>query len=89
MLALAVLMYINDIKGITKPFIPFKAMGTNALMAFVFSGVLVKSYQFISFSPSKYFGLNEFTSLAWAIIFAGIIFCILWILYRKNIVIKL
>ena len=89
MLALAFLMFIIDIKGVTKPFEPFKAMGTNALMAFICSGVIAKSYQFVSFSPSKYFGLNEYTSLAWSVIFAGIIFCILWTLYRKNIVIKL
>lgn len=89
MLVLGVLMYIIDIRGIEKPFTPFKAMGTNALMAFVVSGVLAKSWRFISFSPSEYFGANEFTSLAWAIIFTLIVFCILWVLYRKKIVIKL
>ncbi|MGN0201720.1 MAG: acyltransferase family protein [Candidatus Cryptobacteroides sp.] len=89
MIALAFLMYVIDIKGIEKPFVPFKAMGTNALMAFVVSGVLAKSWRFISFSPSEYFGANEFTSLAWAIIFTLIVFCILWVLYKKKIVIKL
>jgi len=89
MLALAFLMFVIDIKGHQKPFEPFKAMGTNALMAFVLSGVIAKSYQFFNFSPSAVFGANEFTSLAFALLFAGVIFCILWILYRKNIVIKL
>ena len=89
MLALAFLMYIIDIKGIEKPFTPFKVLGTNALMAFVVSGVLAKSWRFISFSPSEYFGANEFTSLLWAIIFMLIVFCILLVLYRKKIIIKL
>jgi Uncharacterized conserved protein len=89
MLALAFLMYVIDIKGFAKPFEPFKAMGTNALMAFVCAGVIAKTYSIAGFSPSKYFGLNEWTSLAWALIFTGVIFSILWVLYRKNIVIKL
>ena len=89
MLALAFLMYIIDIKGIEKPFTPFKVLGTNALMAFVVSGVLAKSWRFISFSASEYFGANEFTSLLWAIIFMLIVFSILLVLYRKKIIIKL
>lgn len=89
MLALAFLMYIIDIKGIEKPFTPFKVLGTNALMAFVVSGVLAKSWRFISFSLSEYFGANEFTSLVWAIIFMLIVFSILLVLYRKKIIIKL
>lgn len=89
MLALAFLAYLLDVKGYQKPFVPFKAMGMNALMAFVFSGVIAKSYRFFGFAPSRYFGANEYLSLLWALIFASIIFCILWILYKKKIVIKL
>ncbi len=89
MLALAFLAYLLDVKGYEKPFIPFKAMGMNALMAFVFSGVIAKSYGFFGFAPSRYFGANEYTSLLWAFIFVTIIFTLLWILYKKKIVIKL
>lgn len=89
MLALAFLAYLIDVKGYEKPFVPFKAMGMNALMAFVFSGVIAKSYRFFGFAPSHYFGANEYTSLLWALIFVTIIFTLLWILYKKKIVIKL
>ena len=89
MLALAFLAYLLDVKGYEKPFVPFKAMGMNALMAFVFSGVIAKSYGFFGFAPSRYFGANEYVSQLWAIIFAAIIFSLLWILYKKKIVIKL
>ena len=89
MLALAFLSYLLDVKGYEKPFVPFKAMGMNALMAFVFSGVIAKSYGFFGFAPGHYFGANEYTSLLWAFIFVTIIFTLLWILYKKKIVIKL
>ncbi len=89
MLALAFLAYLLDVKGYGKPFVPFKAMGMNALMAFVFSGVIAKSYGFFGFAPSRYFGANEYVSLLWALIFVTIIFSLLWILYKKKIVIKL
>lgn len=89
MLAFAFLMYVIDIKGHSKAFEPFRAMGMNPLMAFICSGVIAKSYVFFSFSPSEYFGANEYTSLLYALIFTTVIFCILWVLYKKNIVIKL
>lgn len=89
MMALSFLMYVIDIKGHGKAFEPFKAMGMNALVAFICSGVIAKSYSFIGFSPYAIFGANEYTSLLYALIFTTLIFCILWILYRKNIVIKL
>lgn len=89
MLALAFLAYLIDVKGYEKPFVPFKAMGMNALMAFVLSGVIAKSYRFFGFAPSRYFGTNEYTSLIWALIFVTVIFSILWVLYKKKIVIKL
>ncbi len=89
MLALAFLAYLIDIKGYSKPFEPFKAMGMNALMAFVLAGVLAKSYGFFGFAPSRFFGADEYMSLLWALIFVSVIFCILWALYKKKIVIKL
>ena len=89
MIALAFLMYVVDMKGIRKPFFPFKVLGLNPLMAFILSGVIAKSYTFVGFSPSATFGANEYTSLLYALIFATVIFCLLYVLYKKNIVIKL
>lgn len=89
MVALGFLIYVIDVRGITKPFEPFHIMGMNALMAFILSGVIAKSYVFVGFSSAKYFGANEYTSLAFALIFAFVIFLCLWALYRKKIFIRL
>lgn len=89
MLAFGFLMYVVDLKGVRRPFEPFRAMGLNPLMAFICSGVLAKSYVFIDFSPEACFGANEYTSLLYALIFTTVIFSILWVLYRKNIIIKI
>ena len=89
MVVLAFLAFVIDVKGIEKPFRVFKIMGTNALMAFILSAVIVKTLSLFGFSSAAYFGANEFTSLLWALIFASIIFCIQWIMYKKNIIIKL
>ncbi len=85
MLVLGCLAWVIDIKGCAKGFIPFRAMGMNALAAFVLSGVLAKTLSLFGFSPSN----NEYVSLAYALIFAFVIFCIQWVLYKKNIIIKL
>ena len=89
MLVLAVLSYLIDVKGYEKPFTPAKIFGMNALAAFVFSGVLAKTFGWIGWNPSKYFTANEFTSLIYAILFVCVVFCFSWILYRKKIFIKL
>lgn len=89
LLSLAFLAFVIDIKGMVKPFIPFKAMGMNALMAFVFAGLISRTFSIFGFSPSVLFGANEWTSLLYALLFASVVFCLEWILYKKNIVIKL
>ncbi len=89
MVALAFLIYCIDLKGITKPFLPFKVMGMNAMMAFVLSGVIAKSYQFGSWGISQYFSANEFQSFLHACIFALVIMGLLTILYRCKIFIRL
>ena len=89
MLALGFLAYWIDVRGYEKIFTPFKIMGTNALTAFVMSAVLVKTWSPLGFNQAKWFGANEYMSLLWALIFAFIIFCIQWVLYKKKIVIKL
>lgn len=89
MLVLAVLSYLIDVRGYEKPFTPAKIFGMNALAAFVFSGVLAKTFSWIGWHPSKYFTANEFTSLLYAILFVCVVFCFSWLLYRKKIFIKL
>lgn len=89
MIALAFFVYCVDVKGVHKPFKPFKVMGMNAMMAFILSAVIVKSYQFFHYSVSTYFGANEFTSFCHSVLFALIIMGLLWILYHKKIFIKL
>ncbi|MCR5003468.1 MAG: heparan-alpha-glucosaminide N-acetyltransferase domain-containing protein [Bacteroidales bacterium] len=89
MLTLGFLAFCVDVKGVEKPFFPFKVMGMNALVAFVLSGVIAKSYQFVGWSPSRVFGANEYLSLVYALIFATTIFLILFVLYKKKIFIKL
>ena len=89
MVALGFLSYVIDIKGKLNWFKPFTIMGKNALMAFVFSGLIAKTLSMIGFSASAYFGANELMSLLWALIFASFIFLLQWILYRKNIIIRL
>lgn len=89
MLALAFLAFIIDVKGNGKLFEPFRAMGSNALVAFVLAGLLSKTLSMFGFSPSTYFGANEYMSLLWALIFTFVIFCVQWVLYKKKIIIKL
>lgn len=89
MLTLAFLMFVIDIKGVKKPFRPFKIMGMNALAAFVLSGIIGKLLPAFGFRSSAYFGANEYMSLLYALIFALVIFICSWALYRKNIIIKL
>ena len=89
MISLAFLMYVVDMKGIRRPFFPFKVLGLNPLMAFVLSGVIAKSYGFVGFAPSATFGANEYMSLLYALLFTTVIFCLLYVLYKKNIIIKL
>ena len=89
MLTLAFLMFVIDIKGVEKPFLPFKIMGMNALAAFVLSGIIGKLLPAFGFRSSAYFGANEYMSLLYALIFALFIFVCSWALYRKKIIIKL
>ncbi len=87
--ALAFLSYLIDVRGHVRFFTPAKAMGMNALMAFILSGVIAKTFAWIGWSPAKYFRASEFTSLCHAVLFMLLIFCFQWFFYRKKIVIKL
>ena len=86
---LAFLSYLIDVRGHERFFTPAKAMGMNALMAFVLSGVIAKTFGWIGWSPAKYFRATEFTSLCHAVLFMLVIFSFQWFFYKKKIVIKL
>ena len=88
-LALALLSWCIDVKGWEKWFTPAKAMGMNALAAFVLSGLLSKTFSWIGWNPARYFTANEFVSFVYAILFMLVIFAVMWVLYKKKIVIKL
>lgn len=93
MFALAFFAYWIDIKGNTKAFKFFTIMGTNPLIAFIASAVIVKTMIIFGISPSRMFGgffsQSQFTSLIHALLFTFIIFVIQWILYKKKIVVKI
>ncbi len=92
MMALALLAYLIDVRGHSKLFQPFNIMGHNALAAFVLSDVIVVSARDLGFYSTGFyhmFTLNEYTSLAWALIFGFVIFLLLWFLYSKKIFIRL
>lgn len=87
--ALATLSYLIDVRGWERFFTPAKAMGMNALTAFVLSGVIAKTFIWIGWSPAQYFRANAFTSLCHAVLFMLLIFCFQWVLYKKKIIVKL
>ena len=90
MFVMAFLMYLIDIKGITKPFFPFQALGMNPLAMFVLSGLVAKSLpRFLHWDSAAVFGANEWMSLLYAVLFMLFHLLIAVILYRKKIFIKL
>lgn len=89
MLCLGFLSYLIDVKGYGKFFTPAKAMGMNALMAFVLSGFFAKTFPLLGWHSSAVFGANAYMSLLYAILFMLLIFAFQWFFYKKDIVIKL
>lgn len=90
MFVMAFLMYLIDIKGVTKPFFPFQALGMNPLAMFVLSGLVAKSLpRFLHWDSAAVFGANEWMSLLYAVLFMLFHLLIAVILYRKKIFIKL
>lgn len=90
MVVLAFLIYFIDVKGIEKPFFPFKALGMNPLAIFVFSGLLAISLScFFNWNSSAVFGANEWTSLLYAVLFMLVHLALAVFLYKKKIFIKL
>lgn len=89
-MALALLIYLIDVRGWDKPFFPFKAMGMNALSMYLLSCLLSKVIDvYTGWRPSLYFGINENMSLLYAFLYMVLHLIIAVILYRKKIFIKL
>lgn len=90
MFVLALLIYVIDAKGWEKPFFPFKALGMNALAIFVISGLLMKClWRYTDWDYTKVFGVNEYMSLLFAVIYLIPHLLLAVFLYRKKIFIKL
>lgn len=88
---------INNVRGWTKPFVVY---GVNPLVAFVGSGVMARligslfkvdgvslqsaSYK-LAFQP---FFPDKLASLLWGLAFVAFWLGVLWLLYRRNIILK-
>ena len=103
--ALATCLWIIDMLGAKRWSKPFMIYGLNPLVAFVGSGLMARlidslikidfhgkptslhqvSYA-IAFEP---FFAPKFASLLWALCFVAFWLGIVWVMYRRNIVIKL
>lgn len=88
MIALAVIMYIADMKGITKPFQPAIVFGTNALAAYFMSGFFARLIRLTGLKKALAISTPEL-SLAYAVIYCLLIYAICLAMYRKKIFIKL
>ena len=87
---LALLIYLVDVKGYEKPFMPFRALGMNALALFVLSQLLFMIiWIFIPWDFTAIFGQTEFLSLCYALMCLTLHLVIGIILYKKKIFIKL
>ena len=87
---LALLIYLIDFKGCEKPFFPFKALGMNALVLFVLSGLLMKMiWRYTGWDYTQIFGGSEFMSLIFALLYMSFHLLIAVVLYRRKIFIKL
>jgi predicted acyltransferase len=92
----------NQIRGLAKPFVIY---AVNPLVAFVGSGIMARcidslfkitiagkkvSLHQASFDAffKPYFP-DKFASLLWGLAFVGLWLAILWVLYRRDIVVKL
>ena len=69
---------------------PFRAMGMNPLAIYVLSGVLsITISSIIGWNYSAIFGVNEWMSLLFAVLFMLVHMAVAVILYRKKIIINL
>jgi predicted acyltransferase len=96
---LALSIWIIDIRGAKKWATPFVVFGVNPLVAFVGSGLMARllslikiggvSLQVLSYRTflKPYFA-DEFGSFLWALSFVLVWLAILWVMYRRGIVLK-
>lgn len=102
-MGLALCYWLIDVKEFTKVAKPFIIFGVNAITVFFASGVIARSmnilkttlngeevnwkrYLYLQFFEPNFSPINA--SVAWAISFVLIWFLILWVMYKKGIVIK-
>lgn len=89
-MALALFIYLIDVKGWEKPFLPFKALGMNALSMFLLSCFLQKVNSiYIGWDYPAIFGVSENMSLLFAFMYMVFHLGIAMVLYKKKIFIKL
>ena len=95
-LVLSVLIYLMDMKGVKKPFNFAIIFGSNAIMLYAFSQVLMFTLDHgfgvrqAAFEALLGVGLApDFASLVWAMSFTAFCFVPALILYRRKIFIKL
>jgi predicted acyltransferase len=104
LLTLGVIFYFVDLKGREAWAKPFVVFGTNAIAAYVLSGVIAKILYKIRWTgpegsrTSLHSWLYDhvfaswipdyFASLAWASVHVLVLLAIMWVLYRKRIFIK-
>lgn len=102
-ISFALLYWVIDVKKINKWTTPFLVYGVNAITVFFLSGIIAKSMNAIkvdngvkevslkTFLYNSYFSPNFSelnASLAWAISFVLVWLLILWLMYKKNIIVK-
>lgn len=99
---LALFYWLIDVHGYKKFTAPFVAFGTNAIFVFVASGVVARSLNMIKVQDAKEVSLSAHlfntyfkpffspvnASLAYAITVVLVWFVIVWIFYKKKIIIK-
>lgn len=89
MLVLGLLIYLVDAKGHSRIFEPARAMGSNALVLFVLSGLLGNTlWRILKWSPAAICNSN-FTSLLYSLCYLLVLSVIGWTLYKKKIYIRL
>jgi predicted acyltransferase len=105
MIFLSFCIWALDIRGWQAPARPFLVFGANPLFAFVLSGLLVKTMNLFRYTDAEgashggyhwlYKNLfypidaGNFGSLLFALCYAGFIWLLCWMLYRRKIFIKI
>lgn len=105
MMFLAVCIWVLDIKGWQRAAKPFLVFGANPLFAFVLSGLLVKTLALFKYADAEgtiqngnfwlynqfFFVIDQykFGSLLYALFHGLVIWFFCWLLYRRNIFIKI